>query len=191
MARESLGLEASANHLEVFSAAVASTVPPVETPLINSPTKEEVKAENKMLKDNAAAYKHKILSLEPMNETKTRNTKRLHLRVCLLSDSHKMEKKKSRAAIEQLLTLTAMQYNELMSKFQEKIQDIHTEHNHPMCRLQGARRKDILNNQKSIKRLQKQHGARVTKLESEYRTDLTSMENRHNKSMVCSHDVLF
>jgi predicted nucleic acid-binding Zn-ribbon protein len=49
--------------------------------------------------------------------------------------------------------------------------------------LHGARRRDLLNNQKSVERLQKEHSALVTKLESDYRKDLTKMENHHNKSM--------
>jgi len=210
-AKEALGLDASAHNLQVYSAAAtASTaLPLVETPLINSPTKEEVKAENKMLKDSAAAYKHKILSLESKNETTTRKAERLHVGVRSLSESLKMEKKKSRMAIEQLLILTTAQHNELMSKFQEKIQDVHAEHDRAMCSLQDARRRDVLNNQKSIsrlqnqqsvdlthnqksiERLQNQHSALLTKLKCDYQNDLTQMENRHNKSMVCSCHMCF
>jgi hypothetical protein len=196
----------------VYSAAatVSTALTLVETPLINSPTKEEVKAENKMLKDSAAAYKRKILSLESKNETTTRKAERLHVRVCSLSESLKMEKKKSRIAIEQLLILTTSQHNELMSKFQEKIQDdVHVEHDRAMCSLQDARRRDVLNNQKSIsclqnqqsvdlthnqksiERLQNQHSALLTKLKCDYQNDLTQMENRHNKSMVCLCHMCF
>jgi len=191
-AKEALGLDARSHHFEVYSAAAASTaLPLVETPPINSPTKEEVKAENKILKDSAAAYKRKILTLESINETTARKAERLHVRVCLLSESLKSEKKKSRVAIEQLLILTATQHRELMSKFQEKIQDVHTEHDRAMFMLHGARRRDLLNNQKSVERLQKEHSALVTKLESDYRKDLTKMENHHNKSMVCARHICF
>jgi hypothetical protein len=191
-AKEALGLDARSHHFEVYSAAASSTaLPLVETPLINSPTKEEVKAENKILKDSAAAYKRKILTLESINETTARKAERLHVRVCLLSESLKSEKKKSRVAIEQLLILTATQHRELMSKFQEKIQDVHTEHDRAMFMLHGARRRDLLNNQKSVERLQKEHSALVTKLESDYRKDLTKMENHHNKSMVCARHICF
>ncbi len=86
-----------------------------------------------MLKDSAAAFKRKILSLESKNETTTRKAERLHVGVRSLSESLKMEKKKSRMAIEQLLILTTAQHNELMSKFQEKIQDVHAEHDRAMC----------------------------------------------------------
>ena len=55
LAREALGLEANTHHMHVVSAAVALTVRPVETPFVNSPTKEEVKAENKMLKDDTGS----------------------------------------------------------------------------------------------------------------------------------------
>ena len=173
------------------AAAASTALPLVETPLINSPTKEEVKAKNKILKDSAAAYKCKILSLESKNETTKWKAERLHVRVRLLSESLKMEKKKSRMAIEQLLILTTSQHNELMSKFQEKIQDVHTEHDRAMFMLHGARRRDLLNNQKSVECLQKEHGALVTKLESDYRKDLTKMENNHNKSMVCARHICF
>jgi hypothetical protein len=107
LARESLGLEANANHLQAFSAAVASSVTQVETPLVNSPTKEEVKFENWILKEDAATYKRKILALESANKSSTRNAKRLKSQVRSLSDSLKIEKNKSRVAIQQLLAVTA------------------------------------------------------------------------------------
>ncbi len=58
-----------------------------------------------------------------------------------------------------------------------------------MCRLQGGRSKEILDNQKSLERLQKQHSKVMTELESDYRLDLTCMENQHNKSMVSNYDL--
>jgi hypothetical protein len=58
-----------------------------------------------------------------------------------------------------------------------------------MCRLQGGRSKEILDNQKSIESLQKQHSKVMTELESDYRLDLTCMENQHNKSMVSYYDM--
>ncbi len=121
LAREALGLEANTNHMQVVSAAIALTALPVETPFVNSPPKEEVKAENKMLKDDAATYKCKIQTLESMNKATQRMSMRLEVQVRSLLDSLKIKKKKSRVAIEQLLTVTTMQHNELVAKFQDKI----------------------------------------------------------------------
>ncbi len=118
LAREALGLEANAHHFQVYSAAVALAVTPVETPLVNSPTKEEVKTENRISKEDTATYKRKILTLEVMNQLSTRNAKRLELQVHSLSDYLKIKKKKSRVAIEHLLTVTTMQHNEMITKFQ-------------------------------------------------------------------------
>ncbi len=146
LAREALGLEANTNHMQIVSAAVALTVHPVETPFLNSPTKGEVKAETKILKDDAATYKRKIQTLESMNKATKRMSKRLEVWVRSLLDSLKIKKKKSRVAIEQLLTVTTMQHNELVAKFQDKIKDIHIEHDRAMCRLQGGRSKEILDN---------------------------------------------
>ena len=84
LARESLGLEANANHLQVFSAAVSLSVTRVETPLVNSPTKDEVKFENSILKEDAATYKRKILTLELANKSSTRNAKKLKSQVRLI-----------------------------------------------------------------------------------------------------------
>ena len=89
----------------------------VETPTVNSPTKEEVKAENSLLKEDAVEYNRKICELELKNESAARNSKRMKLQVLSLSDSLKAEKKKSRAAIKQLLTLSATQHNVLSPHF--------------------------------------------------------------------------
>ncbi len=75
---------------------------------------------------------------------------RLEVQVRSLSDSLKIKKEKSRVAVKQLLTVTMMQHNELVAKFQDKIRDIPKEHDRAMCRLQGGRSKEILDNQKSI-----------------------------------------
>jgi hypothetical protein len=125
LAREALGLEANTNHMQVISAAVALTVHPVETPCVNSPTKEEVKAENKMLNNDAATYKRKIQTLELMNKATKRMSTRLEVQVRSLLDSLKIKKKKSQVAIKQLLAVTMMQHNELVAKFQDEIQDTH------------------------------------------------------------------
>ena len=112
--------------MQVYSAAVLSGAA-VETPTVNSPTKEEVKAENSLLKEDAVEYNRKICELELKNESAARNSKRMKLQVLSLSDSLKAEKKKSRAAIKQLLTLSATQHNVLVTKFQDKISNLLTE----------------------------------------------------------------
>jgi hypothetical protein len=191
LARESLGLEANANHLQVFSAAASLSVTRVETPLVNSPTKNEVKFENSILKEDATTYKRKILTLELANKSSTRNAKKLKSQVRSLSDSLNIEKNKSRVAIQQLLTVTTMQHNEMIAKFQAKIGDIQTEHDRALYKLRRCRGNEILNNQKSIERVLKQHSTDITQLESDYQEGLTHMENQHNKSMVSSHDMFF
>ena len=155
LARESLGLEANANHLQVFSAAVSLPVTRVETPLVNSPTKDEVKFENSILKEDAATYKRKTLTLELANKSSTRNAKKLKSQVRSLSDSLKIEKIKSRVAIQQLLTATTMQHNDMIAKFQAKIGDIQTEHDRALYKLRRCRGNETLNNQKSIERVLK------------------------------------
>ena len=191
LARESLGLEANANHLQVFYAAVSLPVTRVETPLVNSPTKDEVKFENSILKEDAATYKRKILTFELANKSSTRNAKKLKSQVRSLSDSLKIEKNKSRVAIQQLLTVTTMQHNNMIAKFQAKIGDIQTEHDRALYKLRRCRGNKTLNNQKSIERVLKQHSTDITQLESDYREGLTHMENQHNKSMVSSYDLFF
>jgi hypothetical protein len=218
-AKDSLGLDTQAHNLQVYSAAVSSGAA-VETPTVNSPTKEEVKAENSLLKQDAVEYNHKICELELKNKSGGRNSKRMELRVLSLSDSLKAEKKKSRGAIEQLLALSAMQHNELVTTFQDKISNLLTEHDHTIYQMQHhtdrkthenqmsierltndnqksiehltkQHNRQINDNQRSIERLTKQHFRQICKLESEYREHLTRMENHHNKSMVSSIIELF
>jgi hypothetical protein len=191
LAREALGLEANAHHFQVYSAAVALAVTPVETLLVNSSMKEEVKTEKTILKEDAARYKHKTLTLEVTNQLSARNAKRLELQVHSLSDSLKIKKKKSRVALKQLLTVTTMQHNEMITKFQVKIGNIQTEHDRALYKLQRGSGNKILNNQKSIEHLLKQHSKQMTQLESDYQEGLTHMENQHNKSMLSLHDMLF
>jgi len=63
-----------------------------------------------------------------------------------LSDSLKIEKNKSRVAIQQLLTVTTMQHNEMIAKFQAKIGDIQTKHDRALYKLRRCRGNEILNN---------------------------------------------
>jgi len=88
----------------------------------------QLKFENNILKEDAATYKRKILTLELANKLSTRNAKKLKSQVSSLSYSLKIEKNKSRVAIQCLLTVTTMQHNEMIAKFQAKIGNIQTEH---------------------------------------------------------------
>ena len=69
------------------------------------------------MKEDAATYKHKILTLELANKSSTKNAKKLKSQVRSLSDSLKIEKNKSKVAIQQLLTVTTMQRNEMIASF--------------------------------------------------------------------------
>jgi hypothetical protein len=191
----------------------------VETPTVNSPTKEEVKAENLLLKEDAVEYNCKICELELKNKSAARNSKRMKLQVLSLSDSLKAKKKKSRAAI-QLLTLPVMQHNVLVTTFQDEISNLLTDHDCAIYQLQHHTDSQIHENQRSIERLTndnqkstehltkqhdrqindnqrsiecltKQHSQQICKLESEYREHLTRIENHHNKLMVSLLIVLF
>ena len=107
----------------------------------------------------------------------------MELQVLSLSDSLKAKKKKLRAAIEQLLTLSAMQHNVLVTTFQDKISNFsqniyqlqhHTErltndNQKSIEHLTKQHDRQINDNQRSIERLTKQHFRQICKLESEYR----------------------
>jgi hypothetical protein len=171
------------HHYQVYSAATSSCAA-VDTSTVNGLTKEEMKVEYLLLKEEAVKYNRKICALELMNTSSTRNTYRMELQVRSLLD-------KLRAAIENLLTLTMMQHNELITKFHDKISDVLKDHDHAIYKLQRSSSREIHDNQKSIEHLAEQHNKQMAKLESEYREHLTHMENQHNKMMVSSHDVLF
>jgi cell division protein FtsB len=68
LARNTLSLDHDIHPLKVYSAATASTGNAAAAPtIISSPSKEEVKAENKKLKEQADMLEHKIGSLESSN----------------------------------------------------------------------------------------------------------------------------
>ncbi len=108
----------------------------------------------------------------------------LKSRVHSLSDSLKSEKRKSRAAVEQLLVLTLMQHNKLLETLESKITNIQTKHDLSLCQLQQDKTKSEQFNQNAIKRLTKQHSKQMTKLASKYTDDLICIKNGHTKSMV-------
>jgi hypothetical protein len=151
-AKDSLGLDTQAHNLHVYAAAVSSGAA-AETPTVISTTKEEVKAENSLLKEDTVEYNRKICELELKNKSAARNSKRMKLQVLSLLDSLKAEKKKLRATIEQLLTLSVMQHNVLVTTFQDKISDLLTEHDHAIYQLQHHTERLTNDNQKSIEHL--------------------------------------
>jgi hypothetical protein len=106
LARDTIGLPGSAHHFQVYSAAVASAdnIAADETPLVISPTKEEVKAEWAMLHTIATELEHKV-------ESSKKKIDSLQSKSRTLTDSLKAEKSKSRTAMEQLLGVTTTQTN--------------------------------------------------------------------------------
>jgi hypothetical protein len=170
--------------MEVYAAAVAATHAPTKTSLNISPTKEEVKEENRLLRKRSSTYEQKIGSLELSNTLCKRKVMSLKSCVHSLSDSLKSEKRKSRAAVEQLLVVRLMQHNKLLETLEIKITNIKTKHGLSLCQLHQDNTKNERFNQNAIKRLTKQHSKQMTKLSSEYTDDLIRIENGHNKSMV-------
>jgi hypothetical protein len=124
-----------------------------ETPLVISPTKEEVKAERDMLHSIATDLgrkfelsKKKIVSLQSKSRT--------------LADSLKTEKSKSKYAMEQLLIVTTTQTNELLASFQDqsaKLQRNKKTHNKQMSQLESEY-------QVSVTDLENQHNKKITSL---------------------------
>jgi hypothetical protein len=98
----------------VYSAAVASAdnITADETPLVISPTKEEVKAERDMLHSIATELDHKAESPKKKIYSLTSKSR-------TLAEYIKAEKSKSRTAMEQLLIVTTTQTNKLIALFQD------------------------------------------------------------------------
>ena len=170
--------------MEVYAAAVAATVAIAKTTLNISPTKEEVKEENCLLRERSSTYKQKIGSLELSNRLCKRKVMSLKSCVHSLSDSLKSEKRKSRAAVKQLLIVTSMQHNKLLETLEVKINNIQTKHDLSLCQLQQDKTNNECFHQKAIKQLTKQHSKRMMKLASKYTDDLIRIKNGHNKLMV-------
>ncbi len=84
-ARDTLGIT---HNFQVYSAAISSTASIGNAAAtINSPTKEEVKSENKKLKEQADMLEHKIGSLESSNIRSKRKVECLQTHLKSLSDS--------------------------------------------------------------------------------------------------------
>jgi hypothetical protein len=110
----------------------------------------------------------------------------LQTQVKSLSGSLKTEKIKSWNAIEQLLKVTTIQQDKLLSTFHDKILSIEEGHAISLRKLTRDNNNMTNNNQKSINQLKKRHAKEIEMLSTEYLGDLTRMENDHNNTMVSS-----
>ncbi len=130
-AQETFGLPGSAYHFQVYSAAVASAdnITADETPLVISPTKEEVKAERDMLHSIATELDHKAESPKKKIYSLTSKSR-------TLAEYIKAEKSKSRTAMEQLLIVTTTQTNKLIALFQDWLNKLQNIHNTSLSKLQ-------------------------------------------------------
>ena len=178
-AREELGVTHNSHVYAAANAATASTAINTTSATINSPSKEEVKAENKKLNSHT-------ITLEREVGTAKRKVDCLQTQVKSLSGSLKTEKIKSWNAIEQLLKVTTIQQDKLLSTFHDKILSIEEGHAISLRKLTRDNNNMTNNNQKSINQLKKRHAKEIEMLSTEYLGDLTRMENDHNNTMVSS-----
>ena len=179
------------HNLQVYSAAISATASIGNAAAtINSPTKKEIKAENKKLKERADMLEHKIGSLESSNIRSKRKVECIQTHLKSLSDSLKTEKIKSWNAIEKLLNVTTTQHDMLLSTFHDKI--VHIEEEHAVSLRKITRDNNLMahDNQKAINLLNKEHAKEINTLSTKYIGDLTHMENKHNQTMVSSHEYI-
>jgi len=93
------------------------------------------------------------------------------------------EKLKSRTAIEQLLLVTTTQTNELIASFQDRFNNLKSDHDNSLRKLLRNSKSERHHNQIIINRITKNHNKQMSQLESEYRVSLTQVENQHNKKI--------
>ena len=184
-AREALDLPENANHLQVYSAAKASNEIITDnseaigniTPLVISPSKEEVKAERDM-------FKRKFSTLESANESSKQTITSLCSKSLSLSLALKNEKIRSRTAMEQLLLVTTRQSEELIATFQDRFRKLKTEHKADLHKLMHGSDQDRFDNQKYLKRLRQTYKKKISELELDYRICFAEMEDRHQIKIV-------
>ena len=87
--------------------------------------------------------------------------------------------------MEQLLLVTTTQTNELIASFQDRFNNLKSDHDNSLRKLLRNSKSERHNNQKSIDRITKNHNKQMFQLESEYRVSLTQVENNHNKKISC------
>ena len=179
-AREELGVT---HHQQVYSATRAATASTASTAnataaaIVNSPSKEEVKAENKKLA-------MQTYTLERRVETAKRKVDCLQTQVKSLSNTLKEEKIKSRGVIENLLIVTAAEHDTLLKSFHDNIVHIENEHNSSLRKITRDSNNMANDNKKAIDKLMKKHAKEIETISNKYMVDLTQVENRHNKTMV-------
>ena len=184
-AQEALDLPENANHLQVYSTVKASNEIITDnseaigniTPLVISPSKEEVKAERDM-------FKRKFSTLESANESSKQTITLLRSKSLSLSLALKNEKIRSRTAMEQLLLVTTRQSEELIATFQDRFRKLKTEHKADLHKLMCGSDQDRFGNQKYLERLRKTYKKKISELESDYRICFAEMENKHQKKIV-------
>ena len=147
------------------------------TPLVISPSKEEVKAERDM-------FKRKFSTLESANESSKQTITSLRSKSLSLSLALKNEKIRSRTAMEQLLLVTTRQTEELIATFQDRFRKLKTEHKADLHKLMHGSDQDRFDNQKYMERLRKMYKKKISELESEYRICFAEMEDKHQKKIV-------
>ncbi len=147
------------------------------TPPAISPTKEEVKEERIILYTIATDLECKLESSNKKIET-------LALKSKSLANSLKMEKLKSRSAMELLLVVITRQTEELIATFQDRFRQLKTDHKEDLHKLMRGSNLDRLDNQKYIKRLRKMYKKKMTELDSDYRIRFAQLENKHQKKIV-------
>jgi hypothetical protein len=100
-----------------------------------------------------------------------------------LANSLKMEMLKSKSTMEQLLLLTPTQMENLIATFHNRFQQLKTEHDIAVCKLQRISDNKQLDNQKSIKHLIRSHNKEMKQLNADYTVALAEMEAGHNKKI--------
>jgi hypothetical protein len=92
-------------------------------------------------------YKCKLSTLKSANESSKQTIDSLHTKSLSLSVALKNEKKKSRTAMEQLLIVTTRQTEELISTFQDRLEQLKIDHKTAVGKLMHDRNQDRLDYQ--------------------------------------------
>ena len=151
-AREELGVTHNSHVYAAANAATASTANNTTSATINSPSKEEDKAENKKLKEQTYKLEEQTYALECKVGMAKRKANCLQTRVKSLLDALKAERIKSRVAIEKLLLVTATEHDTLLKTFHDKTADIENDHYSPLLRITRDSSNMANDNEKAINR---------------------------------------
>lgn len=160
--RDALGLGHDVHPRTVYAAATASTGNAVAaSTTINSPSKEEVKAENQKLKMQTHTLERKV-------GTTKRKVDCIQTQVKSLSDALKVERIKSRVAIENLLLVTATEHETLLETFHDNIVDMEREHNSSICKITRDSNNMVNENEKGINKLMRKHAKEIETLSRKF-----------------------